>query len=239
VNSFDFKFGAAVYGQQTDYGQQNSCGHLARLVVDPESQCVSDTIVESGLLFKQSLVVPVSDVEDATAMGIHLAIGCQELAGYPTFNEMTIEHGAQSWVAPVQDSTVIGVSATGMLPTSGEMATVREKVRQGVDDNKLVLGNKTAVYGLDGRIGHLSHLITVNNEGQPCQIQYLVVTQGILLSKQFMIPVHYIQTLSEQGIHVLVADTEIGEFPEYYAPPAEMTEKPDVPEDMPEEERSV
>jgi hypothetical protein len=229
VKSFDFKFGTAVYGRET------YCGHLARLVIDPESQCLTELIVESGLLFKQSTVVPVSEVEEATTTHVRLAVGCQEMAGYPAFSEMTVEHPDyrdQSWVTPVvpiQESTLIGVTGTGMVPTAVNVTTIREKVRQGVSEGKIVLGNKTPVYGMDGRIGHLHHLITVNNL-QECQIQYLVVTQGILLPKHFMIPIDYVKVLSEQGMHLLISDTELGEFPEYYAPPAEITEEPDVSE---------
>lgn len=223
MKSFDFKFGAEVYGRDTP------CGHLARLVVEPESWCITETILESGLLFKQSVVVPVSEVEEATAMGIRLTVGCQEVAGYPPFSEMVVERGEQSWATPIQGSAIIGTAGTALLPTTAEVATVKEKVRQGVADDKIVLGNKAPVYGLDGRIGHLSHLITVNDV-QQCQIEYLVVTQGALLPKQYIIPIHYVQTLSEQGIHLLVADAEIGDFPEFSAAPAGSTENPDTPE---------
>jgi hypothetical protein len=228
VKSFDFKFGTVVYGRET------TCGHLARLVIEPESRWLTDLIVESGLLFKQSTVVPVFEVEEATTARIRLAVECQEMAEFPAFSEMTVEHPDyrdQGWMTPIptQESTLIGVAGTGMLPTSVEVATIREKVRQGVSEDKIVLGNKVPVYGTDGRTGHLNHLVTVKGL-QECQIQYLVVTQGVLLPKQFMVPIDYVKVLSEQGIHLLLSGTELGEFPEYYAPPAETPEEPDVPE---------
>ncbi|HRQ37299.1 MAG TPA: BON domain-containing protein [Chloroflexota bacterium] len=234
MKSFDFKFGAEVYGRDT------SCGQLARLVVDPESWCVTHTIMESGLLFKQNKVVPISEVEEATAMDIRLTVGCQELAGYPSFSETVVERSAQGpgWVTPPQGGAVVGTTAATLLPTAAEMVTVQETVRQGVGDDKIVLGNNVAVYGLDGRVGHLSHLITLNDEPH-CQIQYLVVTQGTLFPKLYIIPAHYVQTLSEQGIHILVTDAEIGEFPEFSTASAEITDSPGLWEDAWEDDEDT
>lgn len=230
MKSLDFKFGAMVYGRE------NPCGHLAQLVIEPESWCITDIILESGLVFKQSKVVPVSEVEEATAMGIHLGVGCQELAGYPSFSETVVEHSEQNpaWMAPIQSEVIVGAGALGptVLPTTVGAATVQEKVRQGVADDRIVWGNKVDVYGSDGRVGHLSHLITIADVLH-CQIEYLVVTQGTLLTKHYLIPIRYAQTLSEQGIHVLISDEEISEFPEFFPSPDETDEVAD------ERERSV
>lgn len=225
MKSFDFKFGAEVYGRDT------SCGHLARLVIEPDNWCITDIILESGLLFKQNNVVPVSAVDEATAMGIRLAIGCQEVSGYPSFSEMVVERSEQGpgWITPVQGGAIVGSTAAATLPSAAEVAMVQEKVRRGVDDDKIVLENKVDVYGLDGRIGHLSHLLTPNDV-MYCQIQYLIVTQGMLLPKQYIIPIHYVQTLSEKGIHILASDEEVGEFPEFFASPAESIEDTDTRE---------
>ncbi len=230
MKSFDFKFGAVIYGRE------NPCGHLGQLVIEPESWCITDLILESGLVFKQSKVVPVSEVEEATSMGIHLAARCQELAGYPAFSETVVEYSEQNpaWMAPVQSEVIVGAGALGptVLPTTVGAATVKEKVRQGVADDRIVWGNKVDVYGTDGRVGHLSHLITTDDVLY-CQIQYLVVTQGALLTKHYLIPIRYIQNFSEQGIHVLISDEEISEFPEFFASPDETSEVTD------ERERSV
>jgi hypothetical protein len=229
MKSLDFKFGAMVYGRETP------CGHLAQLVIEPESGCITDIIPESGLVFKQKKVVSVSEVEEASAMGIQLGVGCQELAGYPTFSEMVVEHSdpPPGWMAPVQSEVIVGAGALGptVLPTVGP-ATVQEKVRQGVADDRIVWGNKVDVYGADGRLGHLSHLITTADVLH-CQIQYLVVTQGALLANHYLIPIRYAQTLSEQGIHLLVSKEDIGEFPEFFASLDETNEVAD------ERERSV
>ncbi|MBX3060875.1 MAG: BON domain-containing protein [Anaerolineae bacterium] len=213
MKSFDFKFGAVVNGRES----QSPCGHLDRLAVEPESWCITDVIMESGLVFKQHTVIPVAEIEEATAVDIRVAVGCQELAGYPAFSEMVVERNEQSpgWMTPVQ-SGIVGATATAWAPTTAEMAVVQEKVRQGVADSKIVLNGKVAVYGSDGRIGQLSHLITVNDD-MPHQIQYLVVSEGALFPRQTIVPIHYVQTLSEQGIHILASTAEMDDFPQFGA----------------------
>lgn len=212
MKSFDFKFGAVVYGRD----KQSPCGHLDRLAVEPESWCITDVIMESGLVFKQHTVIPVAEVEEATAVDIRVAVGCQELAGYPTFSELVVERSEQSpgWITPVQGEAIVGTTATAWAPTTDEMTVVQEKVRQGVADSRIVLNGKVAVYGSDGHIGQLSHLITVNDV-MPHQIQYLVVAEGALFPKQSIVPIHYVQTLSEQGIHILASTAEMDDFPQF------------------------
>lgn len=212
MKSLDFKFGAGVYGRET------RCGQLSRLAVEPDNWRLTDLVMESGLVFKQHTVVPVAEVEEATAMGIHLTVGCQELAGYPQFKEMVVEHREQSWVAPVQTGTIVGSTATALMPTAAEMALAQETIRQGIDDDKILLGDKVAVHGEDGRIGHLAHIITTNDV-QPYQIEYLVVSEGTLLSRQYIVPIHYVHSLSEEGIYILADAEEIRQFPEFLVLP--------------------
>jgi uncharacterized protein YrrD len=230
MNSFDFKFGTEVYCRDKQWG------HLAKVAVGPDGWCVTEAIVESGLLFKRKAVVPVSQVEVATTTMIRLADECDELTGYPQFSETTVERDIHSWQMPVEtnvrEDAMIGMATVGMLPTVSGMTTVRENVRQGVADDKIVLGNEVAVYGLDGHIGYLSHLIADVVDGQ---IQYLVITKGTFFPKYFVVPVEFVQTLGEQGIQILATDTEFNEFPELSALPIEDTDsersaEPELPE---------
>jgi hypothetical protein len=167
---------------------------------------------------------------------IRLADECDELTSYPQFSETTVERDIHSWQMPVEttvrEDAMIGMATVGMLPTVSGMTTVRENVRQGVADDKIVLGNEVAVYGLDGHIGYLSHLIADVVDGQ---IQYLVITKGTFFPKYFVVPVEFVQTLGEQGIQILATDTEFNEFPELSALPIEDTEsersaEPELPE---------
>jgi sporulation protein YlmC with PRC-barrel domain len=206
MSKFDFKFDTEVYGRD------KQCGHLTHVVVDPATQQVTNLIVESGRLFKRAASIPVSKVETTTVLATHLTINSDELSDFSEYRETVVEKGASTWQQPLPateaQAQIPSLSSAG-IP---EMAIVRESVRTGVADEFLVLGGNVPVDGLEGNIGRLSHLIV---DTEDFRISQLVITQGKLLPKQLVIPMHLVEIISESGIHVIATDAEANEFPEF------------------------
>ena len=171
MQKFDFKFEAAVHTLESH------CGQLAKVVVDPKSWQLTSLIVEDGLLFKRTAVFPIDDVEDTISLTIHLKILDAQLKNYPEFHETTIEKGAPTW----QSAKTAGEAAYFGLPSANipNMTVVREKARVGVDNDALILDNKTKIKHQDGQLGHLSHVIVDPND---FLITNVVSSHGILLS---------------------------------------------------------
>jgi len=76
MTQLNFHMGVQV---QCTNGQ---CGKLAGMVINPESQHITDLIVEKGFLLKHDRIVPISVMEDATEENVHLSLNSDELDQY-------------------------------------------------------------------------------------------------------------------------------------------------------------
>ncbi|MBE2198916.1 MAG: hypothetical protein IAE79_09925 [Anaerolinea sp.] len=205
MDKFSFRFNAEVHGSD------KQLGHLAKVVINPETWQLTNLIIESGFLFKRAKVIPITKVEGAAAQAIYLAVNNSDLNDYPDYQEIVVEKGAPEWQRPLTNPDIQIPEPRYSLVGVPEMPVVQEKVRTGVSDELVLLDNNIPVSGLEGHIGHLNCIITAEN----FQIGQFVVTQGKLLPKQILIPINLIEKISEYGIHILATNDEIGEFPEF------------------------
>lgn len=204
MQKFDLRFDANVYALDSH------CGQLAKIAVDPESWQITDLIVEDGLIFKRTAVIPMSTVSDTFAPNIHLNIDKEQLKEFPEFQEAVIEKGVPSWRATKTNDEVVYMG----LPSANipNLITVQEKTRIGVNSNAVVLDNNIEVNHLNGRLGHLSHIIVGSEDLLPSE---LVFSQGMLLPTHRTIPICYVERLSEAGIQLTLTKDEAEDLPEY------------------------
>lgn len=207
MNKFDLKLDAEVFGLD------KPCGHLTKIAINPETGQVTNLIIESGLLFKRTSAIPITRLEGIMTQAIYLALNSDELINYPEYQETAIAKDMPAQPRPLTDLDIQITEPHYSLTGIPEMRVAQEKIRTGVADEMILLDHKTPVYGLDEKIGQLSHIITTNN----FQIHQLVVTQGKLLPKQIVIPARLVETISKYRIHILADKNEIDEFPEFIA----------------------
>jgi uncharacterized protein YrrD len=84
----DFNIGARVHCRDGD------CGQLHKVVVDPQTQRVTDLVVERGFLLTTDLVLPVDVVERAAGENIYLSISSEELGNYTEYYVVESEEPA-------------------------------------------------------------------------------------------------------------------------------------------------
>ena len=183
MNEYDLHFGADVHC--TD----GKCGRLSGVAVNRDTREVTHILVEAGLLLKKARVFPfslVSQVGDT----INLAITSEAAGDYPYFREETI-------------LTDAGGSAGGMVTGGQTLATapavVRQKIRQGLPDERAVIERGLPVISPDGREGRLDHLLV---DSDTRRISALVLESGVLFTSQKLVPGEMIESLAESGIYL-------------------------------------
>ncbi len=203
-SQWNLKFGANVYGRN------KHCGQLSKIVIEPEIWQLTDLIVENGLIFKRATALPISLIEDTSSQTVNLKIADKQMKEYPEYQETVVEKGTADWsVAKTINEVEYVAHPATVIPN---LAMTHEKTRIGVNNDSLVLDNHTLVECLDGRLGHLSHLIV---DTQDYLISDLVFAQGTLLPKYYIISTYFVEHISESTIQIAKTREEAEQLPEY------------------------
>jgi osmotically-inducible protein OsmY len=203
----DLNIGAQVHCKD------GHAGKLVKLVVDPQTQQVTDLIVEQGLLLKHDWVLPVAVVERVADDAIHLNIHRQGMTDFARYREMTVKEPALD-AYPAMRSSGLGAEFGAIGDPSPPM--IRRRVHQGVSAGKSVIGRKTEVANLQQPIGHVDHIVVDSQSGR---IADIVVRKG-LLAEYVVIPAARIEEVGERDVLVSVGADEVADLP-HYKPRAE------------------
>jgi osmotically-inducible protein OsmY/sporulation protein YlmC with PRC-barrel domain len=190
------------------------CGKLVKLVVDPQTQQVTELIVEKGLLFKEDRVLPITTVERVTEQEICLNIHSYELSNYPEYRQVTVKEPASEGQA-YSSATTLG---PGLAPISERVVPmVRRRVHQGIAAGKAVIGPGTEVENPRKTLGHVDHVVVDTQTGQMTQ---LILRSGTFFPEYVVIGAEQIKAVDEQDVLVTVTDEELAGLPRYKHRPA-------------------
>jgi len=205
MNAFDLHIGTKVRCLD------GRCGKLAKIAVNPTTLQVTDLIVEEGFLLKQARAVPISTVAYAEPKDILLLLSSDDLRGYAEYREKVFERPATAQEGHSGSSTeeVSYPSFTTPYDPGMRVGIVKEKIRQGLSSELELISKGTLVKNSEGIVGRLSHLMTDPETGE---ITNLVVQQGFMFPEQLVVPVYFVESISEDGIFLILLDEELDRF---------------------------
>jgi uncharacterized protein YrrD len=200
---FDFQLGAHLQCKDEE------CGKLAGLVVEPETQQVTNLIVEQGFLMHQARVVPIAVVQSALEDKVYLSISSSEFDQYPVYRVTEYEKP----VTGLEQPTTEVLTSYGLYGTSAPtVPTIKEKIREGIPYGQSVIVRDMPVNNIDGKIGKVVRVV-VGREHQ--EITHLVVQRGLLFHEQFVMPGSMIESIDDEGILVTGRDEALQQLPRY------------------------
>lgn len=204
----DLNIGAQVYCKD------QHCGKLIKLVVNPETQQVTDLIVEKGLLLKHDRVLPLSTIEWVTDREIYLNSDHNELSNYPEYHERESEEPAPE----EKGEPYLTVLTPGLGPVveSRVVPMIRRRIYEGIAPGRTVIGQGTAVENLHKTLGHVDHVLVDSSSGQ---ITHLIMRRGLLV-EYVVIPREQIKEINEQAVFVSISEEELAALPRYKPRPA-------------------
>jgi len=157
----DFDVGARVY-----CADEEACGRLHKVVVNPHTREVTDLIVERGFLRKQERVLPVAMVERAAEDGIYTSMDMDGLSNLPEYREIEFEEPEGDWGKPHQGNMVCWSSPHGPMCHEAVVPRVRREVQEGIQSNRDVLERGTPVINSDGEMGQVDHVLVDSTTGE-------------------------------------------------------------------------
>ncbi len=202
-----YRIGADVYC--TD----GRAGKLIKVVMDPHTKRVTDLIVEKGFLQKEDRVIPVWAVAEANEARIQLAVSSRELQEFPRYREAEFRVPVPGWQTDPHygPEEVVHWATRYGIPIELMRPAIRQRVKQGVDVERPVIGRGTRVYNVDGTIGHIDHLLVNRVTGE---ITHLVVRKG-LFPRRLVIPMELVKRVSDEGVYVHATREELSRLTQH------------------------
>ena len=204
----DFDIGARVHCEG------EVCGKLLKVVVDPQSERVTDLIVEHGFLKKIDRVVPVSAVEKTADQGIYLSIPKDELEESTEYCEIEFREPVLGWNRGGRygaDQVVCWPSPWGVVCREPVVPMVKRHIHEGVSPAKEVIERGTPVRNAQGKLGEVDHVLV---DQRNSEITYLVVRKG-LLPEYPILPALLVKNIGEKGVFVDIAEEGLNGLPRY------------------------
>jgi osmotically-inducible protein OsmY len=210
MTDWDLRIGAQVHCKD------GRCGKLLALVTDPETDQVTDLVVEKGLLLKKDRVIPLAKVIKSTDEEVHVALGRDEMSDYPEFDEKQLrvegpgydkseEYGRQ---ARVHDAGYYG--QPGSVPALPQLRQ-EIQVEAGVRSKSIVIGRGTEVKTVEGDVGRVDHVLVDPKTGD---VTYVVVDPG-LFGKALAIPMDFVRQIGQEGITLDIDEDDLEKMPPY------------------------
>jgi sporulation protein YlmC with PRC-barrel domain len=207
--NLDFKIGAEVQCRD------DSCGKLSRVVIDPETEQVVALIVERGVLQKDSRVVPLRVVIEATPDTIRLDLESDALDNYTEYNETEYAVPAEGWEHSRYHMGEASYWAPPYRPIMDMpvMPMLRQTIHEGIPSTQEAIGKGTAVRDREGELGTVDRVLTNRESGA---ITHLVVKSAGLLSSDIrLLPIGMVSEVDDMGVIADLQGREFEDLPEY------------------------
>jgi uncharacterized protein YrrD len=212
-----FNQGVSVFASD-----EKEVGHLDRVVVDPKSQEVTHLIVKRGLLFGNDKVVPLDMVASAGEEQVVLKEDEQRVESLPNFNqerfvslnEMETGRQRRSWghsAPPVYSYPAAGVPANWYRPIPEQPTNL--DVERNVPMDTVAIKEGARVLAEDGkRVGNVEQVFTHEGSGK---ITHILISQGLLLNEEKLVPVDWLNVLGEDEVRLVVTPALLEDLPRY------------------------
>ncbi|HZW03456.1 MAG TPA: hypothetical protein VFF68_05995 [Anaerolineaceae bacterium] len=211
-----FKEGVTVFT-----ANRNEVGTIGRVVIDPRTAEVTHLIVNQGLLLPDQKVVPVELVQTADADRVTLRKEVEDLEDYPNFEEqyyreMTAAERSRTGYAQQTTSSLYwyppyGYASPLSYPTYIPNTAV-ETVRN-IPKRAVPLREGATVTSVEEEpVGAVERVFT---EAETDEVTHFLISQGMLFKKHKLVPADWVQSISENEVHLAVGTEQLQDLPDY------------------------
>jgi uncharacterized protein YrrD len=211
-----FKEGAKVF---TSDGEK--VGSVDRVVLDPRTKEVTHAVVRKGFLFAEDKVVPVSLIGAATEERVVLREDAGDLEALPDFEEtFYVPIGDAEthtplppdyarplyWYPPV---STIGWGGPIYPPLPPYVVETERHIPEGT----VALKEGARVISSEGE--HVGNVEAVLTGPQADRATHLLVSRGLILTENKLVPTTWVSRVGEDEVHLLVGSRLLEQLPEY------------------------
>jgi sporulation protein YlmC with PRC-barrel domain len=200
----DIRIGAAV--QCTD----GPGGHITSIILNPITQHVTDVVVHEPGFLGSDVIVPVAQIEQATADTLQMRLSRHDLAGMQGFLMTQYLPPSDDFLrtAPWSAYPYGGIYSSPYLEMQAEQ---RIMTYEAIPLDELAMHRGDHVEATDGRVGRIDgFVVDPQSEG----ITHLLLREGHLWgAKDVTIPITGIKDIQDGVVHLNLTKQEIAALP--------------------------
>jgi sporulation protein YlmC with PRC-barrel domain len=182
-------------------------GSLERVVLNPATKVVTDIVVRiNGKLFtKSDKVVPIHLVNQTTESEIVLEDQAGELQYFPYFEEshmIEVNGSGQRGQNKTEEPIVYGYPQVGPMIAASSNEPVIIEDAQNIPEGTIAMKEGAKVTTVEGK--HAGNVVRVLAEPSTDQVTHLIISSGLLLKEEKLIPIRWVSRIGENEIHLKV-----------------------------------
>jgi uncharacterized protein YrrD len=183
-------------------------GSLERVVLNPESNVITNVVVRTGNLLKhEEKVVPIELVAETADHKILLRKEAGDLEGFPPFEERRLvdEYGGRSKPGSSGGATpvVTGYSVLGTPMMSAPDGRIVTRVEQNIPAGTVAMKEGAKVVSADGKLVGVVERVLADPTAE--QITDLLVSKGFLVRDAKLIPIQWVMSVGEEEVRLRVS----------------------------------
>lgn len=203
-----FRDGAPVY---TADGQQ--VGEIHRVVLDPATRELTHVIVRKGFFFAEDKVVPVSLIATASDDRVTLREDAEDLDQLPVFEEIhfvAADSGTRMLYPTGYAGPLYWYPPPGTMWWTPPMAV---ELTRHIPEGTVAVWEGARVISSDGE--HVGDVEAVLTEPEGDRATHLLVSSGLILTEQKLVPANWVSRLGETEVHLAVSSELLDELEPY------------------------
>jgi sporulation protein YlmC with PRC-barrel domain len=189
-------------------------GSLERVVLNPATKVVTDIVVRTnGKMFtKADKVVPIHLVDQTTKTQIVLEDQAGELEYFPYFEEShTVEvngseHHSQT---KTEEPIVYGYPQFGPMISTAPNDQLITETEQNIPEGTVAMKEGAKVITVEGK--HIGNVERVIADPTIDQVTHLIISTGLLMKEEKLIPIRWVLRIGENEIHLKVDKKSVEE----------------------------
>ncbi len=199
-------------------------GEIDRVVIDPKSKLATDLVVRKGWLFPEDKVIPIDQVwstADNDNVVLNANIDLDALPNYEELHYVIVdeeERAQMDYPATYAPALYPYPPYTfGLLPSTGGAQpgapTYRVEEELGIPEDTVPLKPGTQVVSSEGT--HVGDVEQVLTESTTQEVTHFVVSRGLLFPERKLIPVAWVDEISEDEVCLRVGTRQLEHLPDY------------------------
>lgn len=199
-------------------------GRVDRVVIDPRNRDVTHIVVRKGTLFTEDKVVPIDWVAEADSDRITLRESAESLHNLPDFQDtqyipLNEEERRRHPDTPIYAAPPLywyptfGVPAMAYPAYGPDYVPYTTRTEENIPEGTVALKEGAKVISVDGKhVGDVDQVLTDPETGQAT---HFVISRGLLLKARKLIPLTWMDRVSEDEVRLAVGARILDELNEY------------------------
>ena len=201
-------------------------GRINRFVLDPATNEVTHVVIQKGWLLPEDKVLPFAMVNSTIEGKLVLNDEISDFDGLPPFEETHFVRAMDDYIEDptrVTDSAYqytpgyywypsqanIGYPGIGLGPNALPIG----ETRRNIPEDSIPLKEGANIMSSDDK--HVGDVERILVDPDTNEVTHFVISQGLLFKDRKLVPIHWVNSVEEDNVYLVVSSTVLDRLPSY------------------------